>query len=133
MHSPNSMCVLAILALYSMNLYVYLTDFIRCPFRCSSGPCRRRMGFGTPYSQSCRTVWGKYRACRTHKYGRLSDLTRTTIYGPKIVGSPSLKAVHAHHSATGYMPPYGAKNQRKIVQTGSRVIHSVLSEISLCA
>ena len=42
-HASSSMCVLAILALYSMNLYVYLTDFIRCPFRCSSGPCRRRM------------------------------------------------------------------------------------------
>ena len=112
------------LALYSMNLYVYPTDFVRSPFRCSLGPCRCRMGFGTPYSQSCRIVWGKYRACRTHKYGRLSDLTRTTIYGPKIVGSPSLKPVHAHHSAMGYTALYRPKNPPKIVQTPSAVIHS---------
>ena len=48
MHSPGSLCVLPILAQYSMNPYVYPTGFGRCPFGCSAGPCRRRTGFGTP-------------------------------------------------------------------------------------
>ena len=116
MRSPSSLCVLA---QYSMNLYMYPTGFVRCPFGCSAGLCRCRTGFGTSYGQSCRTVWGKYRACRTHKYGRLLDLTCTTIYGPKIVGSPFLKAVHAHLSAMGYTGLYRSKNPRKIVQTPS--------------
>ena len=48
MRSPGSLwCVLAILAQYSMNSYVYSTGFERCPFGCSAGPCRRRTGFGT--------------------------------------------------------------------------------------
>ena len=63
---------------------------------------------------------GKYRACRTHNYGRLSDLTRTTIYRPKVVGSPSLKAVHAHISDTGYMGPYGSKRPTKNRTTPQR-------------
>ena len=125
MHSPGSLCVLANLAQYNMNVYVYPTGFVRCPFGCNAGPCRRRTGFGTPYGQSCRTVYGKYRACRTHKYGRLSDLIRMTLYGPKIIGSPSWKAVHALHSATGYTVPYGSKNPWKIVQTRSAVIHPI--------
>ena len=91
------LCVLAILAQYSMNPYIYSTGFVRCPFRCSAGLCRCRKGFGTPYGQSCRIVCGKYRACRTHKYRRLSDLTRTTLHDSKIIGSPSRKAVHAYH------------------------------------
>ena len=126
MRSPGSLCVLAILAQYSMNPYMYPTGFIRCPFGCSAGPCRCRSGFGTPYGQSCTTVWGKYRTCRlTHRYGHLSDLTCTTIYGPKIIGNPSLKAVHARLSATGYTGPYGSKTPRTIVQTPSAVIHPV--------
>ena len=76
MRSLGSLCVLAILAQLSMNPHVYPTGFVRCPFECSVDPCRRRTGFGTPYGQSCRTVWGKYRACRTHTYGRLSDHAR---------------------------------------------------------
>ena len=51
------------LAQYSMNSYVYHTDFGRYPFGCSADPCRRCTGFGTTYGQSCRSVWGKYRAC----------------------------------------------------------------------
>ena len=125
MGSPGSLCVLAILVQYSMNPYAYPTGFVRCSFGCSAGPCRCRSGFGSPFGKSCRTVWGKYRACRTHKYGRLSDLTRTTIYKPKIVGSPSLKAVHAHLSATVYTAPYGSKIPLKIAQTHSAVIHPV--------
>ena len=64
------LCVfLRFLAQYSMEPYVYPTEFGRCPFGCSAGPCRRPTGFGTTYGQSCRPVWGKYRACRTHIYG----------------------------------------------------------------
>ena len=82
-------CVLAVLFVflrfvsqYSMNPYVYPIGFGRCPFGCSAGPCRRRTGFGTTYGQSCRPVWGKYRACRTHMYGRLLDHARLSM-GPK--------------------------------------------------
>ena len=38
----------------------------------------------------------KYRTCEIHKYGCLSR------DGPQIAGRPSLKAVHAHLSVTGY-------------------------------
>ena len=51
--SRFSVCSCDFLAQYSMNPYVYPTG-------------RRRMGFGTSYGLSCRPVWGKYRACRTH-------------------------------------------------------------------
>ena len=64
-----------------MNPCVYPTGFGRRPFGCSVGPCRRRTGFGTTYGQSCRPVWGKYRACRTHMYGRLLDHARLST-GP---------------------------------------------------
>ena len=116
--SRSSVCFM-ILAQYSMNPYVYSTGFGRCTFRCSAGPCRCRTGFGTTYGQSCRPVWGKYRACRTHKYGRHLD------HGSKIDGSPSLKAQHAHLSPTGYTSPYGSNNHRKIVQTRSDIIRPV--------
>ena len=68
-------CVLSVLCMffrflakYSMNPYVYPAGFGRCPFGCRAGPCRRRKGFGTTYDLSCRSVWRKYRTCRTHKY-----------------------------------------------------------------
>ena len=93
------LCVfLRFFAQYSMNLYVYATDFGRCPFECSAGPCRRRTAFGTTCRQSCRPVWSKYRTCRTHKYGRRLDHARNNLYRPQIDGSPSLKAQHAHLS-----------------------------------
>ena len=65
MRSPGSLCLLA---QYSMN-HVYLTGFGKCPFGCSVGPCRRRMGFETTYGHFFRPVWGKCRACRTHQHG----------------------------------------------------------------
>ena len=81
-------CILPVLCMflrflsqYSMNPYVYPTGFGRCPFGCSAGPCRRRTGFGTTYGQSCRPVWGQYRVCRTHMYGRLLEHAR--LYGPR--------------------------------------------------
>ena len=52
-----------------MSPYVY-------PFGYSAGPCRRLTDFGTTYGQSCTQLWGKYRACRTHKYGCLLDHAR---------------------------------------------------------
>ena len=81
------LCVfLRFLAQYSMNPYVYPTDSGRCPSGCSAGPCRHRMGFETTYCQSCRLVWDKYKACRTHKYGRLLD------HAPLSTGPKSLEA-----------------------------------------
>ena len=101
-----------------MNPYVYPTGFGRCPFGCSADPCGRRAGFGTTYGLSYKPVWGKYKACRTHVWAPFGP--RTTLYGPKIVGSPSLKAVHAHLSATGYTAPYGSKNHRKSYKLAAR-------------
>ena len=112
-------CVLPVLcvflrffAQYSVNTYMYPTDLERCPFGCSAGLCRRRTDFGTIYGHSCRPVWGKYRACRTHKYVRRLDHAR-------------LKAQHAYLSPTGYTAPYGSNNHRKIAQTRSAVIRLV--------
>ena len=83
MRLPGCLCVfLRFLVQYSMNHYVYPTGFGRCPSGCSGGLCRCRTSFGTPYDQSCRPIWGKYRACRTHKYGCLLDHTWRTR-GPK--------------------------------------------------
>ena len=117
MRSPGSLYVFAFLAQYSMNPYMYPTGFGRCPCGCSASLCKRCTGFGIIYGQS----WGKYRACRTYKYGRLFR-PRTTLLGRlKIVGSPSLKAVHAH---LGYTAPHGSKTHRKIVQTRTAVFRS---------
>ena len=76
-------CVLTVLCVFLIfgpaehEPYVYPTGF-----GCSAGPCRCRTGFGTTYGQSCRPVWGKYRACRTHMYERLLDHARLST-GPK--------------------------------------------------
>ena len=131
MRSLGYLCVLVILAQYSMNPYVYSTGLGRCPFGCSADPYRRRTGFGTTYGQYCRPVWGKYRVCRTHRYGPLLDHARHST-GPKS-SEAYLKAVHAQLSATGYTDTYGSKNHRKIVQTRSAVIRPVVSGFSLCA
>ena len=82
-HPPGDVivtCVLSVLCVflrflsqYSMNPCVYPMGFRRSPFGCSAGPSRRRKGFGTTYGQSCKPVWGKYRACRTHMYWGLLD------------------------------------------------------------
>ena len=98
----------------------------------SAGPCRRLTGFGTTYGQSCRPVGGKYRAYRIHMYGRLLFGPRTTLYEPKIVGSPSLKAVHAHLSATGYTARTSPKMIEKCTVYRSAVIRPVWSWFSLC-
>ena len=79
---PVLCAFLRFLAQYSINPYVYPTGFGRCHFGCSVGPCRRHTGFGITYGQSCRPVWGKYRACRTHKYGCLLDHSCLSM-GPK--------------------------------------------------
>ena len=66
-------------------------------------------------------------ACLADQYGANTGPVEPTymdhaqLSGPKIVGSPSLKAVHAHRSATGYTGPYGSKkssNNRTIPQRG---------------
>ena len=120
------LCVfLRFLAQYSMNPYLYTTGFGRCPFGCSAG---RRTDFGTTYGQSCRPVWGKYRACRP----TCMDVFWTTHDSLRAQNRRKSIPVHAHLSATGYTAPYGSKNHRKIVQTRSAVIRPVCSWFSLC-
>ena len=68
--SRFSVCSSDFFAQYSMSPYVY-------PFGYSAGPCRRRTDFGTTYDQSCRQLWGKYRACRTHVWEPFGP--RTTL------------------------------------------------------
>ena len=75
MLSPGSVCVLAILAQYSMNLCVYPTGFGRCPFGCSADPCR------TTCNQSCRPIWDKCRAFWTTHYTLRSQNRRKHISG----------------------------------------------------
>ena len=102
------LCVfLRFLVQFSMNPYVYPTGFGRCPFECSAGPCRRLTDFGTSYGLSCKYCMGAF-------------WTTTNLYGPKMVGSPSLKAVHPHLSATGYTAPYGSKKHRKSYKRAAR-------------
>ena len=119
-------CVLPVLCVFlqflahcSMNPYVYPTGFVRCHFGCSVGLCRCRTGFGTPYGQSCRTLWGKYRACRTHRYGRLSD--HAWLCSSPKSSEAHLWKLYSH----GQYGPVRVQNPRKIVQTGSAVIHPV--------
>ena len=103
-----------------MNPYVNPMGFGRCPFGCSAGPCKRRTDFGTTYGQSCRPVWGKYRACRTHKYGRHLDHARLST-GPRSTEAHLFrKAQHAHCSPTDYTAQYGSNNHRKTIQNPQR-------------
>ena len=74
---PGSLCVLPIFVpVYHEPVRVPRGFRKVSPFECSVGPCRRRTGFGTTYGQSCKPVWGEYRACRTYKYGRLLNHAR---------------------------------------------------------
>ena len=107
-------CVLPLLCMflrclsqYSMNPYVYLAGFGRCPFGCSTGPCRRHTGFRTTYGQSCRPVWGRYRARCMGAFWTMHDSLRAPnrrnpnseyctcssfshgLYGPVRVQKPS--------------------------------------------
>ena len=117
------LCVfLRFLAQYSMNPYVYPTGFERCPFGCSAGPCRRRTGFGTTtYGQSCRPVWGKYRAYRTHMYGRLWT-THDSLRAQNLRKPISESCTCSSFSQYG---PLRVQNHRTIVQTRSAVIRPV--------
>ena len=93
------------------------------PFGCIAGPCRRLTGFGTTNDQSCGPVCGK--GLRTQVWASFG--ARTTLYRPKIVGSQSLKAVHAHRSATGYTATCGSKKSSKNRTNPSAVICPVWS------
>ena len=74
--------------------------------------------------------WGKMRPVLQAGIGQIQNQKnpyvwapfgpRTTLYGPKIVGSPSLKAVHAHLLATDYTAPYGSKNHRNSYKPEAR-------------
>ena len=117
MHSPGSLCVLAILAQYSMNPYVYSHGFGKVPLRMQCGHSQ------TPTATRAEPVWGKYRAveptCMDVFWTTHDSLRAQNRRKP----SPSLKAVHAHlFQPRGYTAQYGSKNHRKIVQTRSAVI-----------
>ena len=95
----------------------------KVPLRMQCGPVQ------TPYG-----LWNTLRPVLQNRIGanighvEPMDAFRRTLYGPKIVGSPSLKAVHAHLTATVYTAPYGSNRK-----TRSAVIRPVWSEFSLCA
>ena len=100
-----------------------------------AGPCRRRTGFETTYSHSCRPLWGKYRTCRSHKDGRSLDYAWLST-GPQSTEAISESStciyiyIYIYISFTHWL--YGPNNHQKIVQTCSVVICTVWSEFSLC-
>ena len=96
---------------FSMNPYVYLTGFVWCPFKYSTGPCGYRMGLAIPFGQSCEGVRGNTGPVGHTSMGALRN--QHDSLWPKIVGSPCLKVVHAHLSATDYTAPVRVQTSSK--------------------
>ena len=118
MRSSGSLCFLATFDPVQHEHVCVPLGFWKVSIRMQCGPVQ------TPYG-----LWNNLRPVLQTSMGQIQGLKNQHVWAPigrlSIIGSPSLKAVHANFSATGYTAPYGSKIHRKIVQTSSAVIRPV--------
>ena len=83
MRSLGTLCVLAVFGPVWHEPVRVPYEYRKVSLGMQCGPMQMPYGlWNTLRLKSCITVWGKFRACRTHKYGRLSDHARLST-GPK--------------------------------------------------